>query len=50
MDKSLEMDELKFGIKVDNIEREQSQEVSSFALASGSSLWLYCLAISSWYS
>lgn len=40
MEKSLGMDELKFGKKVDNVESEQSQEVSSFATASGSSLWL----------
>ena len=40
MERSLEIDQLKNDIKVANVKSKQSQEVSSFALSSGSYLWL----------
>lgn len=40
MEKSLEIDQLENDIKVANVKSKQSQEVGSFALSSGSYLWL----------
>jgi len=40
MEKSLEIDQLKNGLKLAKIESIQSQEVSSFALSSVLYIWL----------